>query len=354
MKKIIYFLLAIIFAIVLMLYGRNTQKTIKIGAILPLSGTQASAGEGMRNALNMALQNQKGRKFNYELVIEDGAFDPKTSISAANKLINIDHVSAIIDAYAPIGLAISPITEKNKVVHINIAFDPKIAQGDYNFILFSTPENAAQKFLDEMNKRGLKTMSIFKVNNQGILSVDKAFNDLASRNGVKILSDETFQPEERDFHSIIAKGTKERADIYVLLALSPGLEILTKQLYEQNIHNISSTIYLELAKDKSLFEGLWTIGFASTSKEFEAEYKSKYNRDITFGVPNVYDAFNLIVRSAETFDGSNLPSNEYLMNELKKTYSFDGVIGHLKMNPEGIIDTPLITKIVRDGKLVIY
>lgn len=329
----------------------ETGNVIKIGAVLPLSGTQAFVGEGMKNALEMALADLPATKHSYKLVIEDGAFDPKTSISAANKLIQIDKVDAIIDAYAPIGNAISPITEKEHVVHIDVAFDPKIADGDYNFILFTTPETAARSFFVEMKKRKLQTLGVFHVNNQGIAAVYAALRQHADEYGIKIVSDEMFQPGERDFKGIIAKGTSSRADVYALLALSPELEILAKQLYEQNIGNVSSTIYLELAKDKSVFEGKWSIGYGKVASDFETRYRSVYKRDLGFAAANAYDAFNIIVQAAESSIVKEKPTASFIAKQIQSIGTFDGVLGNLRVNNIGIIDTPTMVKVVKDGKM---
>ncbi len=341
----------------------NTDtKTIKIGAILPMVGTQAFAGEGMRNALEMALHDLETAqntgsglklKYKYELVIANNNFTAKDSISAAEKLIDVDKVSAIIDAYAPVGNAVSPIAEKAHVVHIDVAFDPKIAEGDYNFLLFTTPDTATRSFFAEMQKKGLHTLGIFRVNNQGIYSVYTAMENLASQYGVTVVSDQMFQPGERDFKSIIAKNSVIKPDLYVLLALSPELEILAKQLQDQNIHNISSTIYFELAKDKSVFEGLWSVGYGEISSSFMDKYKATYNREVTFGVPNVYDAFNVVVQSAESYSGVDKPSPEYIANKIQGIGDFTGVLGKLHVDPAGIIDTPTSIKVVKDGRLVI-
>jgi branched-chain amino acid transport system substrate-binding protein len=354
-KKIIALCIGLIVIVALIITGRTnggeTAKTIRIGAILPLSGTQAFTGEGMRDALELAWKNVKGTKYSYELIVEDGAFDAKASISAANKLISIDKVDAIIDAYAPIGNVVAPITEKARIVHIGVGFDPKAAEGDYNFILFTTPETAAKSFLAEMQRRNLHTLGIFRVNNSGIFAVYSAIKLNAHEYGITIISDEMFQPGERDFKSLIVKGSTPKADLYALLALSPELEILAKQLYEQNIHNLSSTIYFELAKDKSVFEGLWSIGYGKVASDFEAQYKSTYNRELGFGSANVYDAFNVIMRAAETSAGTNKPSPQVIASQIQGVGNFSEVLGELRVNDIGIIDTPTMVKMVKEGKM---
>ncbi len=332
--------------------SRGDMSTIKIGAILPLTGSQAFLGEGMKNALEMAKKNLGNTKYKYEVIYADDAFDAKMAISAANKLISVDKVDVIVDAYAPIGNAVSPITEKASVVHIDVAFDPKIAEGDYNFILFTTPDTAARSFLAEMQKRGMTKLEIIHVNNQGIFSVFQALQKSASEYGVTIVGDEIFNPGERDFRSMVTKASKNKPDLYALLAVSPELELVAKQMHDQNIFNISSTIYLELAKDKTVFEGLWSIGFGKVDSSFENQYRSTYNRELTYGVANLYDAFNLVVKISEANQGNSKPSREYLMQSLKNMPDTEGVLGMLHINPEGIIDNPVALKIIKDGKMV--
>ena len=329
-----------------------SRDTIKIGAILPLTGNQAFIGEGIRNALDLALRNIGKTRHSYELIVEDNGFDVKTSITAARKLIEIDKVDVIIDAYAPIGNAVSPITQKEGITHISIAFDPKIAEGAYNFILFTTPETAARSFLAEMRKRDLKTLSIFRVNNQGIAAVHASIEAHAMEYGVRIVSDEVFQPGERDFKGLIARSMSAKPDLYALLALSPELEVLAKQLHDQKIQAISSTIYFELAKDKTPFEGLWSIGYGAVDPSFEDEYRKMYGRELGFGAANAFDAFGVVVRAAEQLHPAEV-SSAALADNIQNMASYDGVLGTLYIDQAGIMDTPTLVKVVREGRLVV-
>lgn len=355
-KKIGYTIITIIILVALFIIAGNRPEdahTIKVGAILPLTGNQAHVGEGLKNALTLALRDveKKNTKYNYQLIFEDTQFNSKTAVTLAQKLIDIDHVDAIVDAYAPIGNAISPVTETKKVVHIGIAFDPKIAEGKYNFLLFTKPDTAASSLLGEMQKKGIKNIGVFHVNNQGILAVYRSLQKLSKDYGITITADEEFQPGERDFRGIIAKSIKAKPDMYVLLALSPELELLAKQMNEQGLHNQTSTIYFELAQDKSVFNGLWSIGYSQTNPTLENEYKATFNKDMTFGIPNIYDAFNLIVNSAESYVGNGKPSADYLADKIQNLKDVQGTLGVLNINSDGIIDSPTTVKIMKDGKM---
>ena len=77
---------------------------VYIGCILPISGSSAYDGESAMNGAKAAAKyiNDNGGVLGgrrIELIIEDSATDPDTAASAAEKLINSDHVSALIGGF---------------------------------------------------------------------------------------------------------------------------------------------------------------------------------------------------------------------------------------------------------------
>ena len=51
------------------------KPTIKIGAVIPLSGSNSAIGEDIRDGLLLARQLNKQDKYNYELIFEDSRFE---------------------------------------------------------------------------------------------------------------------------------------------------------------------------------------------------------------------------------------------------------------------------------------
>ena len=334
-------------------YDKKGQNmTIKIGVAVPLTGNNGFAGESVRNAILLAQSKLVNSKYQYEVIFEDTQTDPKSAITVAQKLIEIDKVDVIIDAYAPIGVTISPLAEKAEVLHIGIAFDPRIAEGEYNFINFVTPDTAVKKFLIEMNKRGLSTLGIFHLNNPGILAVNESLIRLSPEYGIKIVTNQEFQPGDRDFRSIIAKAQITKPQIYALLSIAPEIEILTKQLKELNLNNLTTVIYFETSSNKSLYEGLWSVGFGQALAEFEEEYKNIYKGDLSWAAPNAYDSFNLIVKAAEVYTGQGKPPIKFIANQIQNLKNFTGVLGRLTVDDRGIIDSSVLVKVVKNGILV--
>jgi branched-chain amino acid transport system substrate-binding protein len=357
MNKKIWSIVGVIIVLVLLVIGLNNNRigektVIRIGVAVPMTGNNGFAGEGIRDAINLAQSKLKNTKYKYDVIFEDTQVDPKSAATVAQKLITIDKVDAIIDAYAPIGNIIAPIAEETQVVHIGIAFDARAAEGEYNFIHFHTPDTSARAFLTEMDKRGLKTLGIFHLNNPGILAVYNSIVKLSSEYGIEIVSDQEFKSGDRDFRSIIIKSAVNKADLYAVLSIPPELDILSKQMKELGLGNMSTAIYFELSPNKSLYEGLWSIGFGAASDVFVKEYKDVYKKDIAFGGPNAYDAFNLIVNAAESYKGEDKPSTKYIADQIQNLKDYDGVLGRLTVDEAGIIDSPVLVKTVKNGVMV--
>jgi len=96
-------------------------------------------GEGERKGLALALEELKRNnpKVSITLIIEDFKSETKNAVTAANKLINIDKVHSIITSTTAAAEAVSPITDKNKVIHFVISPDVEILnQSIYNYRIY--------------------------------------------------------------------------------------------------------------------------------------------------------------------------------------------------------------------------
>ncbi len=348
-KNTIWVILAVILVILIMrgVSSNSESATIKIGAILPLTGANAQVGEGLRDALNFALQEYKGDS-KFELIFEDCALDPKTAVTAATKLINIDKVQVMVDAYAPIGNAVSPLAEKAKIPHLSIAFDPNIAKGDYNFMHFTPPSSVSELFISELEKKGISSVAVLRINNQGIQSVFDEFKGQVASTSIRIVADEIFPPGERDLRSRITNMKQSKPQLYVLLSIPPELEIAMEQLKSLAINNVSTMVYFELSPKRELFNDLWFVGTQLPAAGFVERYESFYKKPITFAVPNMYDIFNLIAYAA---DHSNTKGSEGIKDELLKIKNFDGALGNLTVDSQGIVISGAQLKIIRSGKI---
>ena len=96
---------------------------IKIGAILPLTGSGASYGVWMKGGAEMAAEEINaaggiaGRKL--EVIYEDHAADASKAVNAMRRLVEVEKVPFSLTSYSAPTLAIQPIAVQNKVVIMN-------------------------------------------------------------------------------------------------------------------------------------------------------------------------------------------------------------------------------------------
>lgn len=332
-----------------------TKETVKIGAVLPLSGGAGFLGQSAQKALILAQEQLGDTKYNYEVIFEDDKLDPKETSTASNKLINVDGVDVIISETSGSGNVVTPLAESSKVIHFGIASDINVAKGKYNFIHWTPPEEENKVFIEELQKRGIKKVAILSVNQQGERAIVDDFKNKIEGIDVEIVSDQAFNFGEKDFKTMILKAEQTDPDIYLLLAFSPELEILTKQIKELGIETpLTGIETFEFTEQPEIFEGYWYINAADPSEEYVEAYKQKYGNNPFVGSGNAYDIFNIIVGAYETAgkDKREKPTRGEIISELENMKEFSGALGQLKMLDKGIVWSGAVVREVRDGKFV--
>ena len=137
------------------------QDTIKVGIILPLTGSQASFGEIEKNSFDMALEeiNAAGgiNGTPLEFVYEDDTGRPEVGSSAAEKLITQDNVVMLGGGYSSSVCAnVASTAESNAMPFlINTGSADNITEHGYEYVFRLNPPaseypNATKSFLEEI------------------------------------------------------------------------------------------------------------------------------------------------------------------------------------------------------------
>lgn len=332
---------------------KGEKQIIKIGVSAPLTGDLAFLGEGLRNSILLAASSSEDLKHSYQVVIEDDSFNPSKAVSSVNKLINVDKVDVLITMGSPVGNAISPIAEAHRIPHLNaIASDPNVAKGDYNFVHWTPPAAEAAKMLAELQARNIKNFAILVQNQPGTLAVARELEtqSRAAQSPVRSLLVAQFNSGEKDFRTQIEKVRILNPEIYVFISTSPELEILAKQMRSSGIKTPFTSIEsFEFTDQMSLFEGDWYVNASDPTQKFIDQYKSVYGKNPTLGSANAYDLINLIKYVGEK---QSSPTKDSIKGELYNVKDYEGAVGNIYINKDGIVvSNPTIRQIV-EGKPV--
>lgn len=116
----------------------GASEPVKVGVIVSLVGPAAGVGIANHRGFQLAVEEInrsggiKGRPI--KLIVEDDAGNPARANTAATKLIHRDNVVAILGAsITPTSLAVSQVTNPNRVVQLSPTFTGDLVPGRYVF-----------------------------------------------------------------------------------------------------------------------------------------------------------------------------------------------------------------------------
>ena len=336
------------------------NKVIKIGIIAPLTGNEAALGEGMKNAGEMAQDMLNARTdasvthgFTYQVVVEDDAFDPAKTVSAAQKLITVDHVSALMTLASAAGNVVAPIANQDQVVHFGIASDPNIAKGPFNFLHWTPPSEETKVFVSELEKRGYHHVAVLGANIQGIAAVADSFEKDIQGTDIQEASRQTFNFGTTDFRTMIDKAQASHPDIYLVLSFSPETEILTKQMKDAGITTpVTSIESFELSDHPEQYEGDWYVNAANRTPAFDAAYTARFGKTASLGAGNAYDIVLLVAAATEQAGAKGIPTPAEIASALHSVTVPQGALGSLSVNAANMVDTKAVVRMIKDGKPV--
>jgi branched-chain amino acid transport system substrate-binding protein len=133
-NKIIIIALIVLLALaIFFILTTRKKETIKIGAVLPLSGTGQSTGVEIKNGLLLAIDEINtwgginGKKI--ELIMEDSKTNPEEGKKAFDKIENAYHPVLYLSSHSAVSIALVPLAQEHQVVLLGISvMAPKLTE----------------------------------------------------------------------------------------------------------------------------------------------------------------------------------------------------------------------------------
>lgn len=356
-------------AILALSFGCTKKKAgdVKIGAILPMTGSASNYGDLMRRGIDMAVEevNTDGGVNGAKavVIIEDSASTPAQGVNALGKLIKVDHVTAIMPALSSIVLACAPITEQNHVVLLNApANSPKLRGAGsylYNIMILSDQES---EYLAEyaMKKMGAKTFGILYVNNDSGVGYKNSFTNQVENNGGKVLLAEGHEQGDTDFRTVIEKFKSASPDVVFLASYYAETALFMKQAKERgyvtkwlSYSQVEAPKFLELAGNAANGIIYSQPGFDAESsdqivKDFVSKYKERYKEMPDLWGVQFYVATKLLFQAIRETNNTSDGIKKYL-DSIKGDKS---IIGPISFNSDRTINRPVKFKKIVDGSFV--
>jgi branched-chain amino acid transport system substrate-binding protein len=281
--------------------------TIKIGAILPLSGGASNFGAIARRGIELALEDltPNDRK-RVKVIFEDDGLSNAKSATAARKLLSVDKVDAILTWSSGTGITVASIAEAKKIPHISVATDPAVAKGrEYSFTYWAIAEDEARTLKDYLLKTGIRRIAILSQVHNGILAIRDAFmRELDSAGPITIVASEEATGDITDFRAVLQRiKLAGEIDAFMPIFFPGQLALCIRQARALGIN--SQLLGFETFEDKDEIKaaaGLMSGAIYATSGDPQTEFVSRYERsypgESLYTANQTYDIIRMFVEAS--------------------------------------------------------
>ncbi len=342
----------------------SPTESIKIGFVGALTGDGASFGISSKEGAEMAAEeiNAAGgiNGKSLQIIYEDGRCTAEASNTATQKLVHVDRVQVIIYGSCDSEFsAAAPFLEENHVVGFaTYPSNPDITRyGDYIFRNGYNDAVSARIIAERMTKKHKKVAMISELSTYA-QALKKALHEEYEHRGGRVVADEDFPQETRDFRTTILKLLSTHPDVLFVNPDSPvtGSAIL-RQLQElDNALPIYSNFFLsgEAGREGSgpAAEGVIFIADPDPKGKQAAElfvkYRQRYGKNPDFPYPfsASYDAVHILVHALRDRgnDADGIKEWLYQMPE------YDGALGRYYFDENGDeVGIQVELRMVRNG-----
>jgi len=226
--------------------GALAADTIKVGVLLPLTGSQAKFGEIEKRSYEMAAEeiNAKGgiKGMKIELLFEDDTGKPDVGRSGVEKLISREKVPVITGGYSSsVTAAAAPVAQQFKVPFVICTGSADdITEKGYDYVFRINPPaseypKSVETFLKEV-ATDVKTAALLYENSAFGQSSSKSFEEDAKASGLKIVVKEGYQAGAIDFKPILTKVKAANPDMIYMVSYVMDASLLMRQSKELRIN----------------------------------------------------------------------------------------------------------------------
>jgi branched-chain amino acid transport system substrate-binding protein len=330
----------------------KAQEEFKYGALMPVTGPIPQYGEYFIRGSQLALEDLEksgwigGKKI--RIILEDGKADPKVSLAAMNKLVNIDKVPMVESLVTPVVLSIGPVAQQSGVVLMNTAAQSAEVRKIGNFVFSMNPlADVVMAENVEFAAKGMKakTVAVLQVNSEYGRAIAETFKNIfEGQYGGKVVASEIINMGETDFTTHLTKIKFVKSDIIFMVAHEAELGYALKKAKQIGLKTpwlctpgMVAPMTFEIAGDA--IEGLHApdyiydaVNGTELMKSFGRRYKEK------FGIlPHTYPAYSydsVMIYAAALKSGARTPAQ--IRDYYFSMKNYQGASGPVAFGKDGV------------------
>lgn len=342
------------------------ENTIVIGEFGSLTGDTATFGISTHEGLMLAVEQVNlagginGKKVHVVALDDQGK--PEEAVIAVTKLINEDHVKALIGEVASSrSIAAAPVAQQNQVPMISPSStnEEVTKKGDYIFrVCFIDPFQG--KVMADFSTGNLKakTAAILRdIKSDYSVGLADVFKARFKEMGLKVLADESYSSGDIDFKAQLTSLRARKPDVIFIPGYYTEVGLIAKQARQLGLNMPL------LGGDGWDSEKLYEIGGAAldgcyfsnhyTSEstdprviEYLTRYKAKYDGKTPDALGTLgYDAGMVLFDAMKRAKSLNGPD---LRDAIAATRDFPGITGNITLDKDRNAVKPAVVLAIKD------
>ena len=319
----------------------DAAKTVKVAAILGLTGEGASYGQGAQKAIELAVNKIRQEKnIDMQVVWEDSQIDPQKAASSFQKLAGLEGIKYFTTMSSGEMMSMCPLAESGHDIFLGTGSAPSITNcGDYTFRDIASDSYQGKEIADQLYARGLRKIAVMYINNDlGVGVKDEVEKNFKGQ----ITDSEAHNQGEVDFRTQLLKVKNSNPDAIVLISyLAEGSNLLNQKAEL----GINAPVYTSQdLKDDNLIKKVPAQALENVYSFYPAQYngkenqkykdafKQKYGEDYSAFSDYMYDATLMLGDAMSKCDNPN--NVECVKDNLYKT-NITGATGKITLDFNG-------------------
>lgn len=345
----------------------RAQDSVRMGAVLSLTGSNATVGEDVRRAVVLAAEKVNasggvlGKKF--EVVIEDSGGNPTTALNSARKLVSVDKVPVIIGEYSSgITLPMAQYIVKEGVTHINIASTSvKIRDLGDNALNLIGLENLGNRFsAADTWALGYRKVAMIAPNNAYGQGVAHGFKEEFTKLGGEIVSEVLYTQGQSTYRRELQQMARANPDAFIYTAYGQEAAVINREAFELGLRK---TPWYAILLSMSLSDTPAAIAngqlgmevgnvYGDAGKAYQDAFQAKYKEGIkTSYTGYAYDAVLMTAAAINKAGSADTAKVRAALKDLGKG-GYVGVTGPIALDAQGQRVDPPYARLKYDGKVV--
>jgi branched-chain amino acid transport system substrate-binding protein len=291
----------------------SSSGDIDVGGLVPLSGGGAVYGPDIEKALRIAVDEinknpPMGRRL--KLHVEDDQTDPDAATRAAQKLINVNRVSAIMGMWSSADtLAVAPMAIQSGTVVTTAAGAGDVTKlNDKNLVwrFYPPGKYTGSAIAQAVREQGWKSAVAMSRNDPSGLTIIQSFKTEFTASGGKVVDSITYPPDQSSYASQVSRAIGKKADVIVNVGYTPELTAMMKDARNDPDKGVWLSVGWSVNQDllkaagKDAVEGLYSVDAAPNVKgaayqHLRQAFQAKTGRPLLASNTFVFSAYDSAV-----------------------------------------------------------